>query len=441
MEERYMDLIDTIGDRIIETRRDFHKHAEAGWLEFRTASLVARRLKTLGFEVDLGESVISREDRMGLPTEEELAFHYERALAQGADEVFVESLKGGFTGVVGTLELGEGPTVALRFDMDANRLVEGQSEEHLPNQLKFSSANEGVMHACGHDGHTAIGLGVAEVISKIGLELKGIGRLKLIFQPAEEGVRGAKAMVQAGVLDDVDYVMACHLMSNKRFGTSGDVVCGINGFMATTKLDVRFKGTASHAGFAPNEGNNALLAACTATLNMNAIPRHTSGASRVNVGVLEGGTDRNVIADESYLKLETRGQSTVINDYVRAYAIRIIESSAQMHGADYEVEFMGEAATAECDEALVKRVKRVAEGLECFDHVIESESMAGGCDDFTYMMESVQRNGGEACYFAVATEFKAGHHHPLFDISDPDLIRAVKLFTGILLDLNEERKG
>lgn len=433
MDKKIIEYINSIEEKIISYRRDFHKYPEVGWTEFRTASKIARRLTELGFEISLGRDVLEDEARMGLPREEELQYHYERALKQGADEEYILPLRGGFTGVVASLDLGEGPVIGLRFDIDALKICEDSSGEHLPYRLGFSSINENVMHACGHDCHAAIGLGVAEALAYLKEEIKGVGKIKLIFQPAEEGVRGAKAMTNAGILDDVDYIIGGHI----GLGPSNTLVCGDNGFMATTKFDVTFKGVASHAGGAPNEGKNSMLAACTAVLNLNSIPRHKDGASRVNVGSLVSGSDRNIIPEESFLKIETRGESTDINNYVREYALRIIESSANMHDVSYEVKYMGEAECGICSPELISRISKLGSELGCFDNIIDISEDAGGSEDFTFMMNKVQGNGGQGVYLCVGTDLKAGHHNSKFDVQEEDMIKAVKLFTSLVLDILE----
>ena len=138
--------------QMIATRRDFHKHAETGWLEMRTSSLIARRLTDMGYKVLVGEDVCLREARMGVPEEAVLEANYARAEAQGADTEFLPYTKGGMTGVIGILECGEGPVVAMRFDIDALGVFEAQDENHRPYAEGFASINTGFMHACGHDG-------------------------------------------------------------------------------------------------------------------------------------------------------------------------------------------------------------------------------------------------------------------------------------------------
>ncbi|MCW7773828.1 amidohydrolase, partial [Klebsiella pneumoniae] len=172
-------------------------------------------------------------------------------------ERWLPAFEGGFAGVVATLDTGRpGPTLAFRVDMDALDLNEQHDDSHRPHRDHFASCNAGMMHACGHDGHTAIGLGLAHVLKQYAAQLNGV--IKLIFQPAEEGTRGARAMVAAGVVDDVDYFTAIHIGTGVPAGT---VVCGGDNFMATTKFDVQFSGVAAHAGGKPEDGRNALLAA------------------------------------------------------------------------------------------------------------------------------------------------------------------------------------
>ncbi len=121
------ELADRMTEKLVACRRDFHKYAESGWFEMRTASLIARRLTDMGYEVLAGRDVCRDESRMGLPPDEELQKNCLRAKEQGADSEFLEKVRGGFTGVMGILRCGEGPTVALRFDIDALGVVEDVS--------------------------------------------------------------------------------------------------------------------------------------------------------------------------------------------------------------------------------------------------------------------------------------------------------------------------
>ena len=181
MDTLFMERTAAAAEKLTAIRRDFHKHAETGWMEMRTASLIARRMTDLGYEVLVGRDVCKDDARMGVPDEATLQMGYERAKVQGADPEFLEKVKGGFTGVIGILRAGEGPVYGMRFDIDALGVFESKEETHRPAKEGFASVNEGSMHACGHDGHAAIGLGVAEVLMQYKEQVHGT--VKLIFQP------------------------------------------------------------------------------------------------------------------------------------------------------------------------------------------------------------------------------------------------------------------
>ena len=161
------DFINQLAPKMTEWRRDFHLHAESGWLEFRTASKVAEILDDLGYQLALGRDVIDADSRMGLPDEETLAQAFQRARAQGAPERWLPAFEGGFAGVVATLDSGRpGPTLAFRVDMDALDLNEQHDDSHRPHRDRFASCNEGMMHACGHVGHTAFFFVLAHVLKE-----------------------------------------------------------------------------------------------------------------------------------------------------------------------------------------------------------------------------------------------------------------------------------
>ncbi len=415
--------------KTIQYRRDFHKFAESGWTEFRTAAKVAEFLDNLGFNLKLGKEVIDKESRMGVPDEDTLEKHYQRAKDQGANQKYLKEFKGGFTGIVATLENGEGPTIAFRFDMDAVEMTESDSEEHRPVLEGFVSENENAAHACGHDGHTAIGLGLAEVL--VNNRDKISGKIKLIFQPAEEGVRGAKSIVEKGILDDVDYLYGLHLGLNI---DSGKVYPGATGFLATSKFDAMFKGEPAHAGGSPEAGKNSMLAASNAVNNLYAISRHSGGTTRVNVGKLEAGTGRNVIPDRAKLVIETRGSTSELNQYMYDQAVRVLQGSADIYQQELKIKAMGGAKSAESDEELMKRVYEIAGKSKDIDYVDEKAINMGGSEDFTYMMERVQANAGQATYIILGSEIASSHHTAEFDINEADLARGVNLLANIVLE-------
>ncbi len=416
-------------EELVARRRNLHQYPEPGWTEFRTASLIIQELRRLGYQVAFGAEVVAEEAMLGVPSETFLAEAAARAIDEGADAALVEAMRGGKTGIVATLA-GNSPgrTVAFRFDMDSNEVEETKAVEHVPNQLGFASRHQGAMHACGHDGHVTIGLGVAKLLARHQQEL--VGQIKLIFQPAEEGVRGAYAMVQQGVVDDVDYFFGGHIGFKAR--ENATLVCMTEGFLATTKLDASYQGVASHAGLAPEEGKNALLAGAQACLALHAIPRHGQGSSRINVGVFQGGSGRNIVPDQAHLKLETRGETTAINSYMVKQAQRILQASGEMYDVKVAITKVGSAPGCCGDGILGKEIASLAESSGAYTKLIPAMNM-GGSEDCAYFMERVQQLGGRAVYMMYGSELVASHHHSNFDFDESCLWRAVGLLTKLAL--------
>jgi aminobenzoyl-glutamate utilization protein A len=413
---------------MVVARRDFHRYPELGWLEFRTASRIVRRLIDLGFDTRLGRDVVASHARNGVPEKGTLEDAWLRAHRQGGDPELLGPLRGGFTGVVGDLSAGPGPTIAFRFDIDALPLSESADPQHRPAAEGFVSENAGVMHACGHDGHAALGLGLAQVIRDIRPFLSG--RIRLIFQPAEEGVRGARAMVASGVLDGVDLLYGLHLHSG---WPTGQVVPGRGGFLATSKFDAHLRGAPAHAGGSPHLGSNAVLAAATAAINLHAIPRHRGGATRINVGRIEAGEGRNVIGSRACLVIETRGETSELNSYMVSRAERVLAAAAAMYGCDVEVTPVGGADTAASDPELAARVAEAASWLR--ELTLRPSEPVGGSDDLTHMMLHVQARGGLATSIGFGADLGGwGHHTERFDFDEAALPLALKLLAALALD-------
>lgn len=426
MKKDMLDFVDTIEDKLIDYRRGFHKYPESGWTEFRTSSVIAGILNTLGYKVRLGKDILDPKYVMGRDTDI-IASNIKRAIEQGGDRGLMGRMEG-YTGVVADINTGiTGPTIALRFDIDANDVIESTEDGHRPFEQGFASVNKGVMHACGHDGHIAIGLGLAETLVRIKSSLKGT--IRLIFQPAEEGVRGARAIVEKGILDDVDYFLSGHIGFNVPTGT---IVPRAEGFLATTKIDAVFKGRGAHAGAAPQEGNNALLAAANALINIHSIPPHSGGITRVNVGTLNGGVGRNVIPPIASMKIETRGENSELNRYVLDRTTNIIELSGKMYGCNTEISKKGEAVTVECDLALSEFIKREISKIYSMTNVIDNKPL-GGSEDVTFMIERVQNRGGKAAYLIFGSNTAAGHHNERFDFDETVLPNAVKIYSHLIL--------
>lgn len=417
-------------EELTACRRDFHAHPELGWCEMRTSSLIARRLTELGYEVLTGPAVCRDEARMGLPDRQTLEQAYRQAEQQGADPEFLPAARGGFTGVIGILRCGEGPTAALRFDIDALPVSECPDGEHRPTREGFASRRAGVMHACGHDGHAAIGLGTAELLMRLRDRLHGT--VKLIFQPAEEGVRGAKSIVEAGHLDGVDYVLGGH-MGGAPDTPAPSIGVGSGNTLATTKFDVCFQGKPAHAGFCPELGKNAMLAAAAAVLNLYAIPRHGAAPTQINVGKLTAGSGRNVVPDCARLEVEVRGNTADANRYMQEYAFRVVKAAAEMHDCGCEIRLMGAADCTRNSPELCRRVEQIAAqaGLSCQ----ALEGGASGSEDYSYFSERVQAQGGQSCYFSNLVRCAGPFHNSRFDFDEVGLVNGVKLFTCAVCDL------
>ena len=431
----FSSVLTDVAARAVATRRDLHRFPELGMIEFRTASLVAERLTALGLDVRLGREVMDSASRMGMPSEVALERAFRDAEANGAPAKFLPALAGGHTGVVGTLRGGlPGPTVALRVDMDELPILENDTQAHLPAREGFVSARPGVMHSCAHDGHTAIGLAVAELLA--GARDRLHGTVKFIFQPGEEGGRGALPMVNAGVVDDVDYFIAIHLGTGVPSRTFRPAV---RGHLASAKLDVTFRGRAAHAGGRPEEGRNALLAAASAVVGLYGIARHHAGRSRINVGTLRAGSGRNVIADEATMAMEVRGETEAIADYMLERAEAVLKGAALAQDVTVEIKLAGRTTVATSDEGLSQRLARSLSGRIPGVEIDAASHVTGGSEDATYFMRRVQERGGQAIYAVVGSDIPSGHHTPEFDIDETDFPWAIEALATGILALGTER--
>ncbi len=329
----------------------------------------------------------------------------------------------------------------MRRQLLKQRMVAAQIQtgrnlmEKMQLQILILHALLGGRHACGHDGHAAVGIGTAMLLRELRGQLHGT--VRLIFQPAEEGVRGASSVVAAGHLDGADYALAAHVFPAGK--AAGLVDIGVlkengQGGLATSKLDVTFRGRSAHAGIAPQEGRNALLAAATAVLNLHAIPRFGSTPTQLNVGTLHAGTGRNVICETAKLELEVRGQTTEANEYMLRRAQQIVKSAAEMQDCTVETQAMGHAAALTCDWTLSERVERVCKetlGLR----VMRVGSLGGGSEDFSCMAQRVQQQSGQAAYVGLLCACPAANHNDHFDFDEQALANGAAMFTAVTASL------
>ncbi|WP_458190073.1 amidohydrolase [Haladaptatus sp. NG-WS-4] len=413
-----------------ELRRDLHKYPEAGWKEFRTTSLIAEELDERGYTVHLGADAIDTDERLGVPTDDEIERARDRARDEGAPESYLDQM-GSVTGLIAEKTFGEesGPVVGVRVDMDALEMTESSDAEHRPAVEGFASCHPNEMHACGHDGHTAIGVGIAR---NLDVTDDFIGMIKLFFQPAEEGGRGGLPMSKTAHLTDIDHFIALHLGLDNE---TGKIIAGYERPLSNAKIDVEFHGESAHAGKAPNEGRNALQAATTTIQNLYAIPRHEGGATRINVGQVHSPNAQNVIADHAQMRVEVRGEAADLNEYMLDTANRVIEHAAGMHAVKYDTNLYGKTTTFEADTELVTAVADAAHSLETVTNVVEREPI-GASEDASYLIERVQAEGGQATYIGVGASNPSGHHTSRFDIDEDALDIGVDVVIETLKQLS-----
>ena len=419
-------------DRLVTLRRDLHRHPEPAWREFYTTARIVEEVERIGVDaLYVGRDALATEYRAAVPDEAELDRWYDRALAAGAREDVLETLAGGYTGAVAVVERGEGPTVALRVDVDGLEREESTDPDHAPVAEGFRSEIPGMMHACGHDAHVTIGLGVLEAIT----ESDFTGTFKLLFQPGEELGAGGEPMARSGHLDDVDHLLVTHVGLGYPTGT---VVPDVSEFLAVGDFRAEFTGEAAHAGGNPQAGRNAILALATAVQNLHAIPRHEDGMTRINVGEVAGGSATNVVPERAVLEGEARGETTELWEYMRAHVDRILRTAAELHDCAVDVEYGTVLPTARSDAALVDVVATVARETPGVTDIGTYDS-PGGSEDATILMREVQSHGGQAAYVGIGTDHPTDHHTATFDVDERSIPIGVDVLAGAVRALGGRR--
>jgi aminobenzoyl-glutamate utilization protein A len=412
---------------VVAVRRDLHQHPELGFTEIRTAARVVTELSGLGWRTVYGRNAGDVRGLAGLPDQSTLDAAVERAYGCGVPDELVTALRDGHTAVLADLDGDRpGPTVALRFDMDALPILESADPGHVPAARGFRSSYDGIMHACGHDGHVAIGVALARRLA----DRRFPGRVRLLFQPAEEGVRGARAMVAAGAVDDVDVFYATHLGLGLPVAA---VAATTTGRFATSKFSARFTGRAAHASGSPEAGRNALISAATAALNVQGLPRFAAADTRVNVGRLVAGTAANIVAAHAEMAFEVRSTDAEVLAEMARRSTLICESAAAMHDVLCEVVETGRAGAAPSDPGPVAAVVAAARTIPAVSEVHEAWP-ALGSDDATLFMDRVHTTGGTATYLGVGGGDIAPHHSDVFDVDERALPVAVALLEKLVRD-------
>ena len=382
-----------LSDTMIQNRRILHKIPETAWQEKETTRFLAAALKEMGYEIITGEAVAGHE-----------------------------------TGVIATLRCQDGPTFVLRFDIDALAANECSSPSHFPSKAGFRSGYEGFMHACGHDGHAAIGLGCARLLMDLRHTLRGT--IRLIFQPAEEGGRGAAPIVQRGWLDDADFFLAGHIVGREYTdGQPADVISGVCNSLATTKFDAIFTGRSCHAA-SPEQGASVISAMASAILNLNGIPRHSEGATFLNIGRISAGEGRNIVAGQGKMELEVRGATTELNQYMENRAFQILQDSAHLYGCQAEIEIQGNAPSLTSSPELCATLRALCRERLEFVRVLDTSVPFRASEDAAVMLERVICRGGQGAYLLFPTDNTAPLHSCSYDFNETILAKAAAVFTA-----------
>ncbi len=371
----------------VALRRDLHAHPEIAFEEVRTAGIIAERLRALGLE-----------PRTAL----------------------------GRTGVVAVLEGARpGRTVLARADIDALPMPDDKT-------VAYRSTTENACHACGHDGHTAVLLSVAKLLSERKADLRG--RVVFVFQPAEEIVQGAAAMLADGALDGLepDTAVGLHLSTMHPTGTvalrAGPAMAAADAF----RLVLRGRG--GHAA-KPNETVDPIvMAAQVINALQTLVARETDPVDQAVVSItsIHGGTAFNIIPEQVELKGTLRSFDQATRQRLRERIVALVEGIAHAMRGGVDVDWRDGSPAVVNDDAATQRVRHVAASVEGVTSILDSPQIMGGDDMALWLQRApgcywfVGARGGESSAFP--------HHHPSFDIDEAALPIAVELFTKVVLD-------
>jgi amidohydrolase len=371
--------------QLVEWRRRLHQQPELGFQEKLTAELISQKLQEWGIDHQTG--VVQ-------------------------------------TGIVATIKgtrLSTEKVLAIRADMDALPIQE-------LNEVEYRSLRDGVMHACGHDGHTAIALGTAYYLQQHRQDFGGT--VKIIFQPAEEGPGGAKPMIEAGVLKnpDVDAIIGLHLWNNLPLGTvgvrSGALMAAVESFNCT------ILGKGGH-GAMPHQTIDAVVVAAQVVNALQSIVARNVNpidSAVVTVGELHAGSKRNVIADSARMSGTVRYFNPNFKGFFQQRVEQVIAGICQSYGAKYDLEYWSLYPPVINDTAVAELVRSVAEEVVETPMGVVPECQTMAAEDMSYFLEAVP-----GCYFFLGSANPAKnlaypHHHPRFDFDETALPIGVEIF-------------
>tara|TARA_B100000686_G_scaffold352188_1_gene453315 strand:+ start:1583 stop:2743 length:1161 start_codon:yes stop_codon:yes gene_type:complete len=372
-----------IRNTIIRTRRDFHKHPELSFQEFRTSKIVAERLEQYGLIVQKNI---------------------------------------GKTGVVGILEGAHpGRTIAFRADMDALPIQE-------TGDVIYKSVNDGVMHACGHDAHTAMLLGAAEVLSKYQNNIQGT--IKFIFQPAEEGYGGAKFMIEDGAIENVEEIYGLHVWNYQKSGTVGVQDGPV--MAAADIFTIKIQGIGGHGATPQGTVDCVVVASYLIQAMQTIVSRNTNPLENtvVTFGQINGGYNFNIIADQVVLKGTTRAYTENNRELIKTRMKEIIQGTEQMFGAKIKLEYKDGYPPVINNSSITNNLKKIAQTI-VEDNVIAPYLSMGG-EDFSYFSNAIP-----GCFFFLGSAPKdrapmsTPQHCSHFDIDEDVMLIGSSIFTEL----------
>lgn len=383
MKIKIREEIKNIKDEIYAIRRHFHRYPELSFKEFNTAETISQHLNNLGISHKKGV---------------------------------------GKTGIVGEINFGPGPTIALRADMDALPIQE-------ENNLDYKSLNDGVMHACGHDGHMAILLGAANALSKNSKLKKGT--VRFIFQPAEEGLGGAKYMIEDGCLDKVDEIYGLHLWNYQLYGEVGIKDGPV---MASADLfDIEVSGKGGHGATPQGTVDAIVVASNLVTMLQTIVSRNTNPleSTVLSIGKIKGGHNFNIISDKVHMSGTTRAYTEENRKMIKQRMKEVIEGVSKSFGADIKLNYKdGYPPT-------VNHSSQVEKVLEAASSVVASGAknpyLSMGGEDFSYYLQNKP-----GCFFFVGSApneneiLSTPHHCSHFNIDERALLIGASVYVNLI---------
>lgn len=375
--------IRTLQPQLVEWRRHLHQRPELGFKENLTAEFISEKLKQWGIEHQTGVAK---------------------------------------TGIVATIDSGKpGPVLGIRADMDALPIQE-------ENEVPYKSLHDGQMHACGHDGHTAIALGTAYYLANHRQNFTGT--VKFIFQPAEEGPGGAKPMIEAGVLrnPDIDAIIGLHLWNNLPLGTVGVRSGALMAAVELFKCTIHGKG--GHGAMPHQTIDSIVVGSQIVNALQTIVGRNVDplDAGVVTVGSFHAGHAHNVIPDAAELTGTVRYFNPVYEGFFGKRVEEIIAGVCQSHGASYDLNYYSLYPPVINDQRIADLVRSVAETVVETPAGVVPECQTMGGEDMSFFLQEVP-----GCYFFLGSanpekDLAYPHHHPRFDFDETVLGMGVEMF-------------